>query len=61
MVSVHLATSEQAVQSAGSCSLHPSFEIRHMQDRCGTDALMGSMCVLRMMRLMLEPFESNGS
>ncbi len=42
-----------------ACLRHPSFETRHMRERCGTEALIGSICVLGMMRLMLAVAAQN--
>ena len=38
-----------------------SFVTRHIRERCGTDALIGSMCVLGISRLTLAPVEPNAS
>jgi hypothetical protein len=38
-----------------------SFATRHMRERCGTDALIGSMCVFGMTRLILAPVGDSGS
>ena len=44
--------------------MHPAsrrFETRHMLERCGTEALIGSMCLLAMMRLTLPPSDDKAS
>ena len=34
---------------------YAAFEMRHMAERCGTDALIGSMCLLATVRLTFAP------
>jgi len=41
--------------------LQAAFVTRHMRERCGTDALIGSICVFGMMRLILAPADDSGS
>src|SRR5208337_995691 len=45
----------------GNSLQHSTVDTRHNRERCGTEALIGSRCVLGMIRLMLAPFGDKGS
>ena len=42
-------------------SHYAAFEMRHILERCGTEALIGSMCLLAMIWLAFAPSDDKGS